>query len=136
VRNAGHRNFYRRGRVYYRVKYGVWTSLRTTNRREALKRLRELETQEITTKALEKLGVIVRLHALDRRIAEFRPLATRENSLASWAAKTERGDLGVELEKFLARMPAVAKGTKTMWQTAKNNLIRLLSSLTVFEGTA
>jgi len=78
VRNAGHRNFYRRGRVYYGVKFGVWTSLRTTDRREALKRLRELETQEITTKALEKLGLIARLHALEERIAEIRPAAVVE----------------------------------------------------------
>jgi hypothetical protein len=48
-------------------------SLRTTDRREALRRLRELETQEITAKALEKLGLVARLHALEERIAEFRP---------------------------------------------------------------
>jgi integrase len=42
----------------------------------------------------------------------------------------------MEVEKFLSRMPAVAKGTKTMWRTAKNNLVRLLSSLSTFEGTA
>ncbi len=136
VRNAGHRNFYRRGRVYYRVKYGVWTSLRTTDRREALKRLRELETQEITAKALEKLGLVARLHALEERIAEFRPPAEGENSLAPWFAKRERGDFGEELEKYLSQMPTVAKGTKAMWQTAKNNLIRLLSNLDTFEETA
>lgn len=136
MRNAGHRNFYRRGRVYYRVKYGVWTSLRTTDRREALKRLRDLETQEITAKALEKLRLVARLHALEKRIAEFRPSAEARNSLAPWIANTVRGDFGEELEKFLARMPAVAKGTKTMWKTAKNNLLRLLSNLTTFEGTA
>jgi hypothetical protein len=136
VRNAGHRNFYRRGRVYYRVKFGVWTSLRTTDRREALKRVRELETLEITAKALEKLGLIARLHALEERIAEIRPAAVTENSLAPWNAKTERSDFATELQEFLSRMPTVAKGTKTMWGTAKNNLVRLLSNLTTFEGTA
>ena len=136
MRNAGHRNFYRRGRVYYRVKYGVWTSLRTTDRREALRRLRELETQEITAKALEKLGIVARLHALEQRITESVPLAVGKNSLAPWNAKTERSDFATELEKFLSRTPAVAKGTKTMWRTAKNNLVRLLSNLTTFEGSA
>jgi hypothetical protein len=60
--------------VYYRVKFGVWTSLRTTDRREALRRLRELETQDVAAaKALEKLGLVARLHALEKRLRNSNP---------------------------------------------------------------
>lgn len=132
VRNAGHRNFYRRGRVYYRVKYSVWVSLGTTDRHEALKRLPELETQEITAKALEKLGLVARLHALEERIAESRPPAIGDNSFAPWIAKGKRGDFFDRLDECLARMQDLSAPTKTMWRTQRNTLEKLLASLTEF----
>ena len=134
VRNAGHRNFYRRGRVYYRVRYGVWKSLRTTDRGEALKRLRAIERQELMAETLEKLGLAAKLDALCETVSRLQQSSKGEIPLASWTASIERGDFETELEKFLSRMPTVAKGTKLMWRTAKNNLIKLFSNLKSFEG--
>lgn len=134
VRNAGHRNFYRRGRVYYRVRYGVWVSLRTTDRSEALKRLRALEAQELMARSMEKLGLVARLNALEEKVSRIEAPSKGEIPLAPWTAINERGDFETELEKFLSRMPTVAKGTKLMWRTAKNNLIKLFSNLKSFEG--
>jgi hypothetical protein len=68
--------------MYYRLKHDVWTSLRTTDRREALKRLRELETQELAARAMQKLEVVARLSALEERISQVQATLTADNSLA------------------------------------------------------
>jgi hypothetical protein len=104
VRNAGHRNFYRRGRVYYRLKHDVWTSLRTTNRREGLKRLRELEALELAGAAMQKLEVVGRLSALEERILQVQATLTGDNSLAPRSAKEERGDFVARLDECISRM--------------------------------
>lgn len=119
--------------MYYRLKHDVWTSLRTTDRREELKRLRELETQELSAQTMQKLQVVARLSALEERISQVQATLKGDNSLAPWTAKTERRDLETELDAFLCRMPTVSKGTQAMWKTAKNNLIQVLANLRSFE---
>ena len=48
-------------------------------------------------KAVEKLGLVTRLHSVEQRIAQFRPTSEGENSLAPWTAKNERNNCGMEL---------------------------------------
>jgi hypothetical protein len=118
--------------VYYRVRYGVWVSLRTTNRREALKRLRDLEAQELTANALKKLGLIARLDALEQKISQVQTLPKEPGSLASCPANEDRGDFAVRLDECISRMQDLSAPTKTMWRTQRNKLVKLLSSITDF----
>jgi integrase len=133
VRNAGHRNFYRRGRIYYRVKNDIWVSLHTTNRREALKRLRELEARDLTAKTMEKMGFVARLHAIEEKISSLQTRPNEGNSLAPWFANPQRGDFAGRLDECISRMQDLSAPTKTMWRTQRNNLVKLLSSITEFD---
>ncbi len=129
MRNAGHRHFYRRGRVYYRVQGGVWLSLGTTERREALKRLREIESQLTVARAIQKLGLTQRLDRLEEAIGSLGVRDEAADSLAPNSAKEARGDFDPELQKFLDRLPAGSDGARRMFKTARNNLQKTIRSM-------
>ena len=128
MRNAGHRHFYKRGKIFYRVQGGVWTSLGTDDRRDALKRLHEIEAQVTVTKVLEKLGIKAQLDRLETAISSGKTPNERSDPLAPNSAKAERGEFAQELEKFLSRLPTASESTRRMYKTARNDLLRTIAS--------
>jgi integrase len=129
VRNAGHRHFYRRGKVYYRVQGGVWTSLHTTDRREALKRLHEIEAQLMVAGVLQQLGIKAQLDRLEVAVESLQASGEGADSLAPSSAKSQRGEFEVELENFLSLLPINSSDTRRMYTTAKNNLLKTMAML-------
>jgi hypothetical protein len=58
VRNVGVKNLYRRGKVYYYVAHGKWTSLGTRDRSEARRQVAKLQEQQVALKFLRESGLL------------------------------------------------------------------------------
>ena len=124
MRNAGIRNLYRRGKVYYYVKHGKWISLLTRDRSEARRQLERLREQELGLKFLKKSGLLQIL----------KNQAQNPESLAPTLAKTRRPDFATFTKGFVARIACSSEDTRRMWKTCNNSLIQLLASIREFEG--
>jgi integrase len=124
VRNAGLKNLYRRGKVYYYVKHGKWISLLTRDRSEARRQLERLHEQELGLKFLKKSGLLEIL----------KNQAQNPDSLAPSFAKARRPDFRKFTRGFVARMACSIEDTRRMWKTCNNSLIQLLATIRQFEG--
>jgi integrase len=142
VRNAGVRNLYKRGKVFYRVTLGKWESLHTSFKREAIARLREAEERDIAKKFLKQAGledVAAKLGRVEEKLekiaAQPEQVATQQpeqKSLAPSIAKVERGDFVAASKAFLKQIPSSSKKTAGMWKTCNNALVGILQGATEF----
>ena len=129
VRNAGVRNLYKRGKVFYRVTLGKWESLHTSFKREAIARLREAEERDIAKKFLKQAGledVAAKLGRMEEKLekiaAQPEQVATQQpeqKSLAPSIAKVERGDFVAASKAFLKQIPSSNKKTVGMWKMSQ-----------------
>ena len=104
MRNAGIKNLYRRGKVYYYVKDGKWTSLLTRDRSEARRQCERLREQEIGLKFLKKSGLLEIL----------KNEAQNLESLAPSFAKSRRPDFAAFTRGYVARMSCSSEETRRM----------------------
>jgi integrase len=124
VRNVGIKNLYRRGKVYYYLKYGKPISLHTRVRSEARRLLEQLNEQAIGLKFLEKTGL---LQVLKNH-------AQNPESLAPSFVKSRRPDFATFTRGFVARIACSSEDTRRMWRTCNNSLIELLGTIREFNG--
>ena len=103
VRNVGIKNLYRRGKVYYYVAHGRWTSLGTRDRAEARRQLAKLREQQITLRFLKKSGLLL-LQKQPQNDARV-PNSDAGGSLAPTFAKAALPDFAQFTREFVARMP-------------------------------
>ncbi|MBA3273754.1 MAG: hypothetical protein H0T11_07765 [Chthoniobacterales bacterium] len=108
---------------------GVWTSRGTDDRREALKRLHEIEAQLTVTKVLEKLGIKAQLDRLEGAIGCGGKPREGDDAFAAKTAKADRRDFAEEVNKFVERIPCRSTDTHRMYVTAKNNLLRVVAAV-------
>ena len=75
--------------MYCRLKRGKWKSLETTNLRDALRRLNNLD---LLQRGLDSLGFSAKIDALQQQKSELRVQQEGEKCLAAWFANPQRRD--------------------------------------------
>jgi integrase len=130
VRSAGIKYLYRRGKIYYYVRHGKWTSLHTADRREARRRLAKLLEQAVTAKFLNESGLGHLLRAFAQNPSA--PQGGQSGFLAANFANVHRPEFAAFTERFLARLTGPESQTPRMWKTCNNTLLELLRTLPEF----
>lgn len=122
MRNVGIKNLYRRGKVYYYIKYGKPRSLHTRDRSEARRLVEQIRQQENGFKFLEETGLlqILKNHAKNPEL------------LSSNSVKSGRPDFATFTQGYVARMSCSSEETRRMWRTCNNSLVQLLASIRQF----
>jgi hypothetical protein len=134
VRNVGIKNLYQRGKVYYYVAHGKWTSLGTRDRSEARRQVAKLREQQVALKFLKKSGLLETLGKQTRYDSKPPGGQGRSKSLAPSFAKADLPDFAQLTHEFVARIPCPSKESGRMWKTCSNTLIGLLGKLDEFDG--
>lgn len=130
VRNAGIPTLYKRGKVYYRVAGGVWESLRTSDKREAKRRLKELAERDIAKRFLAKAGLEGLAEKLDRVEKKIDQIATapEQKSLAPTFAKPlNRKSFAIEAQRFFETLACGREQTKKNSGTYHRTLVKLVA---------
>jgi integrase len=134
VRNVGIKNLYRRGKVYYYVAHGKWTSLGTRDRSEARRQVAKLQEQQVALKFLKKSGLLEILQKQAQYDSKPPGGQAGSKALAPSFAKADLPDFAQFTSEFVARIPCPSKESRRMWRTCGNTLTALLETLEEFDS--